>query len=269
MMANFDRFFSKEESELSRRFLKQGYLITEAENYPMLNKIQQYVADAAAGYLNRTVDNPLDFLNRVHDCVEIDELNSMRLYVIDKINTDPWLREGYFSLARKILETIVGNELAMQLRVNLSVQLPGDQSSVLPVHADVWSGDSPFEVVVWVPLVDCYDSKTMFLLPPEPTLALHDRFAEFQHKTAEQIYDSIVSDLSWIKIKFGEVLVFNQNLPHGNRVNEESETRWSMNCRFKSVFSPYRDKKLGEFFSPITLRAATRIGMDYRYPKFR
>ena len=70
----------------------------------------------------------------------------------------------------------------------------------------------------------------------------------------------------WIEIKAGEVLVFNQNLPHGNRVNKTAETRWSMNCRFKGVFTPYGDKKLGEFFEPITLKAASRLGMAYQFP---
>ena len=39
-----------------------------------------------------------------------------------------------------------------------------------------------------------------------------------------------------------------------------------MNCRFKSLFSPYGDKKLGEFFVPITTKVATTIGMNYSYP---
>ena len=43
---------------------------------------------------------------------------------------------------------ILGNELAMQIRINLSIQLPKDDSSLLPIHSDVWSGDSPFESVV-------------------------------------------------------------------------------------------------------------------------
>ena len=30
-----------------------------------------------------------------------------------------------------------------------------DDSALLPVHSDVWSGCSPFEVVVCTPLVDC------------------------------------------------------------------------------------------------------------------
>jgi hypothetical protein len=70
----------------------------------------------------------------------------------------------------------------------------------------------------------------------------------------------------FIEVAYGEALVFSQNVLHGNRVNEEPETRWSMNCRFKSALSPYADKKLGEFFEPITLRPATRLGLRYRLP---
>ena len=43
---------------------------------------------------------------------------------------------------------MVGNELAMQNNINLSIQFPDDVSSLLPLHADTWSGDSPFERTV-------------------------------------------------------------------------------------------------------------------------
>ena len=46
----------------------------------------------------------------------------------------------------------------------------------------------------------------------------------------------------------------------------ETTARWSMNIRFKGLFTPYSDKKLGDFFDPVTLRAASRIGIDYRLP---
>ena len=32
------------------------------------------------------------------------------------------------------------------------------------MHADTWSGDSPFETVIWLPLVNCYKTKSMFIL---------------------------------------------------------------------------------------------------------
>ena len=84
---------------------------------------------------------------------------------------------------------------------------------------------------------------------------------------SEDLYQSIKDKVDWINIDYGNVMLFNNALPHGNRVNIESETRWSMNCRFKAIFSPYWDKKLGSFFEPITLRAASISGMNYKLPE--
>ena len=155
----------------------------------------------------------------------------------------------------------------MKLRVNLSIQLPQDDGSLLPIHSDTWSGDSPFEVVVWIPLVDCYDTKTMFLLPPQESKKLTRNFTNHAGKNSETLYQSIAKKVIWLEARYGEVVVFNQSLPHGNRVNQEKETRWSLNCRFKGVFTPYSDKKLGEFFEPITLRASSQNGMSYQFPQ--
>ena len=265
-MTGYANFFSTAEYRLGERFLKDGYVITDVEDRASLDEIRTTLVTSVAKYLAVQPGDSDQFLNKVHQYICPENLNDLRLHVIESMNALESLRPWYFSLAQDLLSTLVGNELAMQLRLNLSVQLPNDDSSLLPVHADVWSGDSPFEVVVWLPLVDCYGSKSMFLLPPEPTNVLHDRFDEYRGKSSENLYQDIEADLEWIEIQYGQILLFNQNLPHGNRINLENETRWSMNCRFKSVFSPYGDKKLGEFFEPITLRPASRVGMQYRYP---
>ena len=265
-MPDFNAFWSEDELELSSKYLEQGYLISEVEDHAALEKIQSFVAAQAAQYLGKNFANAESFLNEAHRLISPERLNPMRLHIIESINAQSWIRAAYYSLARGLISKIVGNELAMQLRLNLSIQLPNDSSSLLPVHADVWSGDSPFEVVIWLPLVECYDTKSMFLLPPEPAQKLHNEFSEFQNKSSEEIFDHVEQDLVWLKLTYGQVLLFNQNLPHGNRINEELETRWSMNCRFKSIFSPYGDKKLGEFFEPITIRPATTIGIKYKSP---
>jgi sporadic carbohydrate cluster 2OG-Fe(II) oxygenase len=153
----------------------------------------------------------------------------------------------------------------MQLRVNLSIQLPGDDSSLLPVHSDIWNGDSAYEVVAWLPLVDCRRTKSMFLLPPEPNERALARFAALG-SSSEDVFHAIEPELLWLEIKAGEILIFSPTLMHGNRINREPDTRWSMNCRFKGLFTPYADKRLGEFFEPITLRPTTRIGAAFRLP---
>ena len=252
-------FLSKNEKILEKEFIDQGFIIREVANQDALKKIQKFAIDM----LTKKGGNLLD---HTHEFIDIEELNDFRLDVINELNTQPWLREAYYNLAKPYLDILVGNELAMQSRVNLSIQLPEDDSSLLPVHADTWSGDSPFEVVVWLPLVDCFNTKSMYILPPKAANNLSDDFKLHVQGDSEELFNVIKNDLDWIRINYGEVLIFNQAYPHGNRINKENETRWSMNCRFKGLFTPYNDKKIGEFFEPITLRPVSKIAMSYKLP---
>lgn len=260
-------FLTQTERQLSNEYLRDGYVIRPVADAEALHRIRDHFVCVIRDVLGKPGDADIDrLLNGIHEHVPDEKLNDFRLRIIRGINSIEEFRELYFRVARPYLEILVGNELAMQQRVNLSIQLPNDDSSLLPVHADTWSGDSPFELVVWLPLVDCYDTKAMYLLPPARTVELKSRFREAAGSSSETLFQTIKNDIKWLPVKYGEVMLFDQALPHGNIVNRESETRWSMNCRFKGVFTPYGDKKLGEFFEPITLRAASRLGMAYRLP---
>ena len=259
-------FLSDAETELSKEYTEQGYIIRPVADMDTLHRIRSEFFRLAEDILPDTVRVKENILNKTHEFVDVSQLNDFRLQMIESINGKSWFRQAYYQLAMPYLHSLVGNELSMQMRVNLSIQLPGDSSSLLPTHADTWSGDSPFEVVVWLPLVDCYDTKSMYLLPPEATQRLENDFEQRAGDNSETLFNTIKGDVKWLRVDYGNVLIFNQTLPHGNRVNHEEETRWSMNCRFKSVFSPYGDKKLGEFFEPVTLRAVSRLGLDYKLP---
>ena len=261
-------FLTNKEEILTNEFLINGYVIRKVENIDALNWIRKKFLDFSKTLLelNKKSDKK-NLLDQIHLFVSKKDLNHFRLRMIEQINDESNFRKKYFSLAKKYLEILVGNELAMQLRVNLSIQLPDDDSSLLPVHADTWSGDSPFEVVIWVPLVDCFRSKSMYLLPPNDENKLILEQSIKKGKSSEELFKIISEKIIWLDVNYGELLIFNQALPHGNRINNEKETRWSMNCRFKGVFTPYNDKKIGEFFEPITLRAASRAGMNYKLPE--
>ncbi|OGT55958.1 MAG: hypothetical protein A3F43_02875 [Gammaproteobacteria bacterium RIFCSPHIGHO2_12_FULL_42_10] len=263
-------FFADHEKELSQRFLKDKYIIVPAENRQALGDIRRRVAEAAACAIS--VAPPSDeetalFLNEIHKRVTGAALNDIRLKVISDMNRDPLFRLNYFKIAREMLMLLVGNELAMQRRVNLSIQMPNDDSSLLPTHADVWSGDSPYEIVLWIPLVDCHKTKSMYIAKASVDAEIQATFAQFKNKSSEDLFKHIEKDVIFLDVPYGSALLFSQNVMHGNRVNRETETRWSMNCRFKSVLSPYRGKTMGEFFEPIIIRPLTRLGLDYALPE--
>ena len=251
-------------------FLKDGYLIGTVEDRASLDRLRDLIVAAAKSALGENEaaadPDPQAFLDAVHHKVSADRLNDFRLSVIGALNAEPWVRKAYFQLAREAIESVVGNELCMQRRINLSIQMPQDDSSVLPLHADTWSGDSPFEVVLWIPWTHCFGTKAMYLAPPETSKILSAKLSTLEAAGFDDAFDAISSEVEFLKVDYGQFLLFNQNLPHGNRINLESETRWSSNCRFKGVFTPYADKKLGEFFEPITLRPMSRVGLEYEPP---
>ena len=89
-------------------------------------------------------------LDNIHKKIKVKNLNDLRVNIMRKINNDKKFKKFTYEISKDLLNSLVGNELVMQKRINLSIQLPNDKSSLLPVHSDTWSGLSPFEVVVWI-----------------------------------------------------------------------------------------------------------------------
>ena len=73
------------------------------------------------------------------------------------------------------------------------------------------------------------------------------------------LYNKYKKDLKFIKIDHGQYLLFNQNLPHGNLVNRTKETRISLNCRFKGLFTPYSQKRIRKFFPHLNFEPQQKL----------
>ena len=259
--------FSPNELALHREFLDQGFLIVDVESDKSLENIR----DVILSFLEIEIDNKQSIdksklLNNYHSLKTKKGLNDTRLDIIKGFKINKQSRVDLFNVVKNKVLNLVGNELVMQKSVNLSIQLPDDQSSLLDIHADTWGGNSPFELVVWLPLVDCHQTKSMYILPKTEYNVFEQQLLSVKNPDSEMIYQMCKKKIIFIKIKYGQVLLFNPMLPHGNRINLENETRWSLNFRFKNKYSPYGDKKLGEYYEPIIIRPCTQNGLDYKHP---
>jgi sporadic carbohydrate cluster 2OG-Fe(II) oxygenase len=262
-------FVRPEEQALAEEFAANGYVVRPVDDREALDELRRFVAQTVCDQLKIELPNDIDdFLNHVERVMPIEKLNEVRLNTYRKMNAALWFRPTYFGLARSVIETLVGNELAMQNRINLSIQLPRDDSSLLAIHADAFGGETPFQVVEWLPLVDCHKTKSMFILPRAKSEAVYAAFTRYEGKGMDQLYKDVEKDVIWCNVPYGHVLVFSPNYLHGGVINDEPETRWSMNCRFTGLFTPYTgaEKKLGSYYLPITTRPVTRMALQYREP---
>jgi sporadic carbohydrate cluster 2OG-Fe(II) oxygenase len=264
-----DTFIGAADKALADEFLAQGYVIRPVDEREALDDLRRQVVKSVAAQLgHETPNDPDAFLNDIHRIVAVPALNQLRLATYRAMNGTTWFRPTYFHLGRSYLEALVGNELAMQNRINLSIQMPDDDSSLLDIHADVFGGETPFQVVQWLPLVDCRDSKSMFILPRPKTEAVMPRLATLGEGGMAELYRLVEKDLIWLDVPYGTTLIFSPNCLHGNIVNRVPTTRWSLNCRFTGLFTPYTsyEKKIGSYYMPITTKPVSRIGMAYRHP---
>jgi sporadic carbohydrate cluster 2OG-Fe(II) oxygenase len=268
-MSLADTFYDSADQALVDEFLEQGYVIVDVDDRAALDEMRHEFVKAACAHMKVALPADDDaFLNSLHEVLPVEKLNDLRLGLYRGTNEQPWFRPTYFGLARRSIEALVGNELAMQNRINLSIQMPHDRTSLLDIHADVFSGESPYQVVEWLPLVDVAKTKSMFILPRRKSEAVIARLREFGAGGMKALFDHVKDDLIWLTIPYGKLLIFCPNFLHGNVVNEEPTTRWSLNVRITGLFTPYvsAEKSLGAFYLPITPRPVTRLGMAYRQP---
>ncbi len=83
-----------------------------------------------------------------------------------------------------------------------------------------------------------------------------------------KIFNKYRKKFKFLEINFGEVLIFTPILLHGNVVNKTKETRISLNCRFKSLLTPYdvfskTHRNIPHFFKPLIIKPLTKIGFNF------
>ncbi len=252
-------------------FKNNGYLIKKTKNLKDLaylkNKVLELIIKKNKKLSKFQHDEKI-FLN-FKSYVGLKEINKLRVAIIKKINLDNEFSEKYYAVAKEMLDFLVGNELAIQKKINLSIQAPKDSDSMLPMHSDIYAGESPFEVVVWIPLTDVQaNSQSMFITSPKKNSAINKAVNNSKNLTILQIYKKFKNKFKFLKINYGEVLIFSPVLLHGNVINKTDKTRISLNCRFKSLLSPYdvfnkTHRNIPHFFKPLNIKPMTKVGFSF------
>ena len=142
-----------------------------------------------------------DFFVNLQKHISLKELNNFRVNIIKKINNDEKFRENYYLVAKELLDELVGNELAMQNKLNLSFQMPNDKNSQLPMHSDIYAGESPFEVVIWIPLMDVQpNNQSMYITSPKHNKQINKEVTTTKTKTLNQLYEKHKKKFKFLKI---------------------------------------------------------------------
>ena len=257
--------------KIYNQFYKNGYIIKNIEDLSSFRRIKNETTKIILKFLN-IKKKPNFFLENLHQYVEYQKINALRMKVYKIMNQKSWIQDAYFKLSQKTIKDLVGNELAGQNSVNFSFQFPNDRNSQLSLHSDSLSGESAFQIVLWVPLMNVYKSNSMYVLSKEDSKKNLNNIKNFRNEGMFQIYKKLSNKVKFLNIKKNQFLIFSPNLLHGNIVNKTRISRISMNARFKNLFSPYNKdrnsfgKKLGYFYKPISMKPVTKFSLEFNIP---
>ena len=247
-----------------KKFLKNGY-----EIFNIKKNDANFLKSIISKYLKKkTKLKTIDF-NYLHKFYPVEKLNELRLYVYNKINKDEKFNKKIYEIFENKINYLVGSE-NVQSYVSLSIQYPKDDTSLLTLHTDSTQSDSVFQANFWVPLVNVKKTKSMFIVNPRESLKILSKMKRSKKNTIQNITKNHKNKMKWLKLNFGQAVVFTANCFHGNVINREKTTRISINFRFKNLYSPYVKnvgnlKNIENFYFRINKKLITKLNLDYPF----
>ncbi len=241
-------------------FAEKGYTVAPADRMDPLHEIRTALCREAATLLDTSFSDPEAFLDDFHSHgLEGGKLNDFRVELIRRFNASVDCARLLWEAYESVLLRLCGADVAVQKSTNLVIQMP-DDPSVSPAHRDA-PPNSTYEVVVWMPFARCYGTKGMAVLDRDQTrevMGLIDGdapdYEKFRSRSAEIGTPA--------EMEFGSALFFWAGLVHTIPVNVEPETRWSLNTRYKNIYTPYGTKGMPDYFVPLALSPLARLALD-------
>ena len=244
---------------MDKESCERGYFVVQATDMKPLETLRNILFEEARKLSGNKGDADIEtYFNFFHKLgLEDSELNDFRMSLIKNFNKRADIGKLVWETFHEPLQSLLGPDVAIQKSTNLVIHQPNDPS-VPPVHRDA-PPSSSFEIVIWVPLVHCFGTKSMYVLDRKQTTDIFNKLG-----TDGNFEETVSATMQGktIEMGFGSAVLFWAGLIHAIPINRETETRWSLNIRIKNMFSPYGAKGLPDFFEILQLSPLTRWAIE-------
>ena len=149
--------------------------------------------------------------------------------------------EMMIEACKEIVNELCGPEILIQRRAATIFNLPGENQRRQWPHYELMSGISPFTFVMWAPFHDLEDDGGVYYIPQEKSYEIIKK----EHKQGLVNGPTILNMMQKqkpTKLKYGEVIVFNPFILHGNIDFKSDYARVACSVRFQSINKPLMQK---------------------------
>lgn len=228
-------------------FVKDGYIVFDFYSTAYLEKFRERILQK----LRKILKDETVTLERFHEYVSNDDQKIDIQYEINKMIWDEQLHEQIIRDNIDIYYNLIGKDLDIQVQPYLRIARPNMAQDNIGFHRDPFYGSSAYELSSVIPLMDLNEKSTLMIepgshtKPPIPytkveseTVKKGDKKSQLGFQYAPKIIDTDYKiEAIPIPLKFRQALAFGLGIIHGQEVNRDSITRWSLDVRVKNSFA--------------------------------
>lgn len=245
-------------------FFQNGFQVINCDDFTKVTDIRSNICNSIRKFIHEKSEDDEFLINNLHEFTNFknisdSEFNEKRNLLIRDINTHYQITQNIYESYQNSIRYLLGSDILGQKFANVTIQKPLDNYPTC-AHRDS-PPNSHYEIVIWAPMTNAYNTKSMSVVPKEESKLLaksisnSNSMIEFTKNASEICYTP--------KVDFGQALLFHPSLFHLSHTNKEKETRLSLNIRFKNLFSPFGLKDPGLFFSPIEISPVTKLAYEF------
>ena len=213
-----------------------GYAICDVENTIIPKELRESFIRSMT-----KKDKKIKDINEIRREIAKMSKGEINKIMINFLTHNKNLSEMMVSSFKNLIKKLCGKKLFIQRRAHTTIIAPGDDQAKQVAHYEMISGISPFTYIIWVPLHDIDDEGGTYHINLKESLAIM-RKEEKKGLVSGPDVLNFMGNKKPPKIKFGQAIIFNPFVIHGNIPFNSEFARIACNVRFQSSKMPLLQK---------------------------
>jgi|TARA_B110000238_G_C16104465_1_gene429762 sporadic carbohydrate cluster 2OG-Fe(II) oxygenase len=213
----------------------KGYAVFSIENIDNFKKLRNSFIDKIQ--ISKKNNKDIDDVREEMAKMTKAEINNSMVNLL----TFNDLSEMIINSCPNLVESLCGKELFLQRRAHTVVNVPGAGQAKQWPHYEMMSGISPHTYIIWAPLHDLEDQGGVYYIDQHTSLEIMKKEEESGLVNGPTVLN-MMHDQKPTQLKFGQAIIFNPFILHGNISFNSDLARIACNVRFQSCHRPILQK---------------------------
>ena len=213
----------------------QGYAVVPVENMETFVKLRDSFVERIN--ISNGSEKNIDFVRKAIVKMSKAEINRAMIDILKFTN----LSEMIINSFPKLIESLCGKELFIQRRATIIMNVPGEGQAKQWPHYELMSGISPFTYVIWAPLHDLEDQSGTYYINQKKSLEVMKKEQATGLVNGPTVLN-MMQNQKPTPLKFGQAIIFNPFVLHGNVTFNSKFARIAYSVRFQSNNKPLLQK---------------------------